>query len=142
MSVTHFLLQAAGEMPWFRTVFFYKNLHLYGIFLVMATLGGMAIHGMNGGTKATATTRRTTGALFGIGMLLALAGGFGQAARLGMTNTAIFPTWLWLKIGVWVAVGALFALPYRSPALAKPTYYLVPLLGALAAYFAIYHTPA
>lgn len=140
--MTHFLLQVAGDLPWFRTGLFYKNLHLYGIFLVMATLGGMAIHGMNGGTKATSKTRAVTGALFGIGMLLVMAGGFGQAARLGLTSTAVFPTWLWLKLGIWVVVGALFALPYRSPALAKPVYYLLPILGALAAYLAIYHNPS
>jgi hypothetical protein len=138
----HFLLQSAGDLPWFRTGLFYKNLHLYGLFLVMATLGGMAVHGMNGGTKQTARTRALTGGLFGVGMLLVMAGGFGQAARLGLTSTALFPTWLWLKLGIWVVVGALFALPYRSPSLAKPVYYVLPLLGALGAYFAIYHYPS
>ncbi|MCU0625827.1 MAG: hypothetical protein MUF21_04965 [Gemmatimonadaceae bacterium] len=138
----HWLLQSAGDLPWFRTGLFYKNLHLYGIFVVMATLGGMAIHAVNGGTKQTTRTRALTGAMFGIGMLLVMAGGFGQAARLGLTDTSIFPLWLWLKIGIWFVVGALFSLPYRFPALARPTYFVLPLIGALAAYMAIYHVPS
>ena len=129
----------SGSLPFFRTQLFYKTLHIFGLFLAMTSLGGIAIHAANGGTKATSKTRALTASIFGLGMLLALAGGFGQAARLGMTNTAIFPSWLWLKIAIWVIVAVLSILPYRIPALAKPIYVLVPLLGGLAAYLAIFH---
>jgi hypothetical protein len=133
------LLQAAGEMPWFRTVMFYKNLHLFGLFLAFASLGGVAIHAANGGTKAASGTRMLTASVFGLGMLFAMAGGFGQAARLGLTSTSVFPGWLWMKLALWVVVAVLSILPYRIPALAKPVYLLVPVLGGLAAYLAIYH---
>ncbi|MBC7564484.1 MAG: hypothetical protein H7305_16425 [Gemmatimonadaceae bacterium] len=118
---------------------FYKSLHIFGLFLSTTSLGGIAIHAANGGTKATSRTRTLTASMFGIGMLIALAGGFGQAARLGMTNTAIFPGWLWAKIAIWIVVSVLSILPYRIPALAKPIYLLVPLLTGLAAYLAIFH---
>jgi hypothetical protein len=72
-------------------------------------------------------------------MLLALAGGFGQAARLGMTSTAIYPGWLWAKVAIWVIVAILSILPYRIPSLAKPVYLCVPLIAGLAAYLAIFH---
>lgn len=128
-----------APLPFFRTPLFYKSLHIFGLFLSTTSLGGIAIHAANGGTKATSRTRTLTASMFGIGMLIALAGGFGQAARLGMTNTAIFPGWLWAKIAIWIVVAVLSILPYRIPALAKPIYLLVPLLTGLAAYLAIFH---
>ncbi len=135
------LLQNAATpapLPFFRTLPFYKNIHLFGMFLALTSLGGIAIHAANGGTKATSSTRMLTGSVFGLGMLLVLAGGFGQAARLGLLQNG-FPGWMLAKIGIWVVVSILSILPYRIPALAKPIYLLVPLLGGCAAYLAIYH---
>ena len=126
-------------LPFFRTQLFYKSLHIFGLFLATTSLGGIAIHAANGGTKATSRTRALTAGVFGFGMLLALAGGFGQAARLGMTKTAYFPGWLWAKIAIWLIVAVLSILPYRIPSLAKPIYLLVPVLSGLAAYLAIFH---
>ncbi|MES3033734.1 MAG: hypothetical protein V4813_07020 [Gemmatimonadota bacterium] len=128
-----------APLPFFRTQLFYKSLHIFGLFLATTSLGGIAIHAANGGTKATSRTRALTASVFGLGMLLSLAGGFGQAARLGLTSTAIFPGWLWAKIAIWVVVAVLSILPYRIPALAKPIYLVVPVLTGLAAYLAIFH---
>ncbi len=143
MTLSAMLQDAAASvpaaLPFFRTQLFYKTLHIFGLFMAMTSLGGIAIHAANGGTKATSKTRALTASLFGLGMLLALAGGFGQAARLGLSNTALFPGWLWSKVGIWVIVAVLSILPYRIPALAKPIYVLVPLLGGIATYLAIFH---
>ncbi len=128
-----------APLPFFRTQLFYKALHIFGLFLATTSIGGIAIHAANGGTKATSRTRALTAAAFGVGMLLSLAGGFGQAARLGLTNTAIFPGWLWAKIAIWVLVAVLSILPYRIPSLAKPIYLFVPVITGLAAYLAIFH---
>ena len=142
MTLYTLLQDAAGApagLPFFRTQLFYKSLHIFGLFLATTSLGGIAIHAANGGTKATSRTRALTAGVFGFGMLLALAGGFGQAARLGMTKTAYFPGWLWAKIAIWLIVAVLSILPYRIPSLAKPIYLLVPVLSGLAAYLAIFH---
>jgi hypothetical protein len=143
MTVFALLQDAAASvpaaLPFFRSQLFYKNLHLYGLFLAMTSLGGIAIHAANGGTKATSRTRMLTASVFGVGMLLAMAGGFGQAARLGLAKTSLFPGWLWWKIALWFLVAVLAVLPYRMPSLAKPIYLLVPLLGGIAAYLAIFH---
>ncbi len=128
-----------APLPFFRTQLFYKSLHIFGLFLAMTSLGGIAIHAANGGTKATSKTRALTASVFGLGMLLSLAGGFGQAARLGLTDTSIFPGWLWAKIAIWVIVAVLSILPYRIPSLAKPIYLVVPVIAGLAAYLAIFH---
>ncbi len=130
---------APAPLPFFRTQLFYKSLHIFGLFLAMTSLGGIAIHAANGGTKATSRTRGLTASVFGLGMLLALAGGFGQAARLGLTKTALFPGWLWAKVAIWVIVAVLSILPYRIPALAKPIYIVVPIIAGLAGYLAIFH---
>jgi hypothetical protein len=128
-----------APLPFFRTQLFYKALHIFGLFLAMTSLGGIAIHAANGGTKATSRTRALTASVFGLGMMLSLAGGFGQAARLGLTSTSLFPGWLWAKIGIWVLVAVLSILPYRMPSLAKPIYLVVPVIAGLAAYLAIFH---
>ena len=135
------LLQDAAtpaSLPFFRTLPFYKNIHLFGMFLAMTSLGGIAIHAANGGTKATSSTRMLTASVFGLGMLLVLAGGFGQAARLGILQNG-FPGWMLAKISIWVIIAVLAILPYRFPVLAKPIYLLVPVLGGCAAYLAIWH---
>ncbi|HYW49742.1 MAG TPA: hypothetical protein VE861_04000 [Gemmatimonadaceae bacterium] len=143
MSFYSLLQDAASStpaaLPFFRTQLFYKSLHIFGLFLATTSLGGIAIHAANGGTRSTSRTRALTAGVFGLGMLLALAGGFGQAARLGMTKTAYFPGWLWAKIAIWIIVAVLSILPYRIAALAKPVYLLVPILTGLAAYLAIFH---
>ena len=129
---------APAPLPFFRTLPFYKNIHLFGMFLSMTSLGGIAIHAANGGTKVNSSTRMLTASVFGLGMLLVLAGGFGQAARLGILANG-FPGWMLAKMAIWVIVAVLSVLPYRFPSLAKPIYLLVPLLGGTAAYLAIYH---
>jgi hypothetical protein len=129
---------AQAQLPFFRSLPFYRGIHLFGMFLAMTSLGGIAIHAANGGTKATSTTRGLTASIFGLGMLLVLSGGFGQAARLGILAKG-FPLWLLAKMGIWVIVAVLSILPYRMPSLAKPIYLLVPLLGGCAAYLAIFH---
>jgi hypothetical protein len=129
---------APAPLPFFRTLPFYKNIHLFGMFLSMTSLGGVAIHAANGGTKASSSTRMLTASVFGVGMLLVLAGGFGQAARLGILANG-FPGWMIAKMAIWVIVAVLSILPYRIPALAKPIYLVVPVLGGCAAYLAIYH---
>ena len=117
---------------------FYNVVHIIGIVLAMSALGGMAVHALNGGTRQTNRARALLGAVHGVGVLLILVGGFGMLARLGFRHGASFPGWIWVKLAVWVTVTALPALAYRRPALARPVFLALPVLGGLAAYMAIY----
>ena len=117
---------------------FYNVVHIVGIVLVMSALGGSALHALNGGTRETNRARGLVAGLHGAGVLLILVGGFGMLARLGFRHGANFPGWLWVKLGVWSAVAGLLFLLARRPALARPVYLALPLLGGLAAYMAIY----
>lgn len=114
----------------------YKILHLAALFLAFATLGGLALTVANGATKETSRVRRMIGVAHGVAMFLVLLGGFGLLARLGLTSG--FPLWVWAKIAIWVLVAGLLALPYRKPELAKPLFWLLPVIGGVAAWFAIY----
>ncbi|REJ86259.1 MAG: hypothetical protein DWQ36_09905 [Acidobacteria bacterium] len=114
----------------------YKVLHILGMMLAMAGLGGAALHAANGGTKANNPNRGLLGALQGVGLLIVLISGFGMLARLGIMGQ--IPLWTWAKIAIWVLFGAAIVLPNRAPQYAKPLLWLLPLLAAASAYLALY----
>jgi len=116
----------------------YKVLHILGIALAFAAVGGVNVAVINGLTKATNSARKLGAAVHGIALFLLLVGGFGMLARLGMVQGHAFPGWLWGKIVVWALLGVATVIPYRKPHLAKPLFIVTPLLAAVAAWLAIY----
>ena len=115
----------------------YKVLHVLGILFLFVALGGVALHAWNGGTKQENQGRKAATAMHGLGLFFILLAGFGMLARLGIIQGGL-PGWVWAKLVLWLVIGGLFLLPYRRPSLAKPVFFLLPLLGALAAALAIY----
>lgn len=115
----------------------YKLIHLLGFWLIVLALGGLSLHAINGGTRASNTARRLVAITHGVGLFLVLLGGFGLLARIGVVHGG-FPGWVWVKLAVWVAIGALLALPYRRPELGRVLWVAIPVLGAVAASMAIY----
>ncbi len=115
----------------------YKLVHILGILLVFASLGGLTLHALNGGTKQSNQGRRMVAVSFGLGLFLILLGGFGMLARLGLASGGL-PAWTWVKLGIWLAVGGLLALPYRRPGAARLLWILAPALGLLAAWIGLY----
>jgi hypothetical protein len=120
------------------SIFVYKLVHLFSIFLLMALIGGTSLHAANGGSKADNSAQRLVSSLHGLALLLILLTGFGMLARLGIQHNWIFPGWVWGKLIIWLAIGATAMLPYRKPQLAKLFLLLVPLLAAVAAGFALF----
>ena len=116
----------------------YKVIHIYGIALLFAAVGGLTLTVANGATKQSSGVRKLIAAVHGTAAFLILLGGFGMLARLGLVQNHAFPGWLWGKIVIWLLLSAVVALPYRKPELARPLFVITPLLAALAAYFAIY----
>lgn len=114
---------------------FYLVTHLIGIFLIIASLGGITLHVMNGGTRQFAM-RKWAAIFHGIGMFLAFVAGFGLMARLGIMGG--WPTWIFVKLGVWLILGGLPALIYRKAAWAKLLWILIFVFAGLAAYMAVY----
>jgi hypothetical protein len=115
----------------------YRLIHIVGILFLFLALGGLALHAANGGTKESNRARRLVTITHGVALFIILLGGFGMLARLGIGHTG-FPAWVWAKFGIWVVLGAIVVLPYRFPTLARPLWLIVPFLGAVAAYLALF----
>lgn len=115
----------------------YKVLHLLSVMLLFLCFGGLAIYVAGGGTRAANPNRKLIAALHGTAAFLVLLGGFGLLARLGAMQGG-FPLWVWIKLGVWLALGFAVLLPYRRPALARPLFLLYPVLGGVAAWAAVF----
>lgn len=114
---------------------FYKILHITAIITIFAALGGACLHAMNGGSREGSSGRGMINALHGIGLFVALVGGFGLLARMGMATG--WPGWVYAKLVIWLVVGGLLVLPYRKPEFAKPLLLSLPVLGLAAAWLAI-----
>lgn len=115
----------------------YNLLHLIGVILVFLALGGTIVHVINGGTKDSNKWRKPLAIIHGIAMLIILVAGFGLMARIGVDHGAL-PGWIWGKLGIWVLLAVAIALPYRMPQWAKPLALIIPILGVIATWLAIY----
>ena len=113
---------------------FYKVLHLFGVFAIILSLGGIGLHAMNGGGWQH-PSRALLAAVHGIGLLFALVGGFGMLAKLGHMSS--FPGWAAAKLVIWLFMGGVLALFKRKPALAKPMWFMVLVLATMAAWLAV-----
>lgn len=114
---------------------FYNLVHIVGVILLMSGLGGIALQATGGTDRGL---RRVVMALHALGAFLVLLGGFGMLARMGIVEGTGWPAWLWVKVAVWGILAAAALLPYRRSATALPLLLLLPVLGGLAAYMAIY----
>ena len=120
----------------------YRLIHFFGIFLRLTSLGGAVMRGMMGTVSTTALStdggasdrrmRRLVALSHGIAMLLILTGGFGMLARLDIG----MPGWVFGKLAVWLALGAMLALARRMVGAARALWLAVPVLALIAAWLA------
>ena len=116
---------------------FYKVLHILAVFFVISALGGLALHAASGQRKDANPLRKLVAILHGAGLVLALIGGFGALAKMGVGG-ALIPGWAWAKMVIWLLLGGAIAVPYRAPHLARHLLWVVPVLGGVATWLAIY----
>ena len=109
----------------------YKVLHIFGVLLAFTALGGMTLQALTSREKGGS---KLAGITHGIALLLILVSGFGLLAKLGYG----FPTWVLIKIVIWLLIGGALVLIRRLPEHAKIFWFALPLLGACAAYLAIF----
>ena len=114
----------------------YKLLHILGVLITFAALGGLALTVLNGATKQNSGARGTIAMAHGVGTFVILLGGFGALARLGMNGG--LPGWILVKLAIWLVMAGLVVVPYRKPELAKPIFWLLPVLGAVAVGMALW----
>jgi hypothetical protein len=115
----------------------YKILHIAAIAGVAASLGALAFWTVGGNKKEDAGHGALAFATHGVSLLLLLITGFGMVARLGASYAS---AWIWAKLVLWLAIGALIRFAAKSKGGAKVTWALIPLLIAVAAFFAL-HKP-
>lgn len=114
----------------------YKIMHLSGIVMTFLALGGVAVHAINGGTKTDNQGRKLLAMTHGMGLLLALVGGFGLLARLNIK----FPWggWVFAKLVIWLILGGIFSVFLRKPQVSKPLWGVLIVLFIAAATLANY----
>ena len=114
----------------------YRLIHFIGIFTLMFAFGSLFTGEKS--TKAAAIGH-------GVGLLLILLGGFGMQAKMKDVYTAVygssFPTWLILKVVIWVIFGGSMVLAKRRVVKGAAAWILIIALGAASAYLA-FHKPA
>lgn len=114
----------------------YKVIHILGVLFVFASLGALLLASREGVERGSG--RKLAGITHGIALLIILAAGFGTLARLGLSNPAAWPLWVWIKALIWLVLGGVTVLIRRSPQLGTLLWWLLPLLGGIAAWAAIY----
>jgi len=112
--------------------FAYKVAHLAGIFLVLMSLGGIAVIGPN----TVNSWRKRLSIMNGIGLVLVFVAGFGLLARLGVSWP--WQGWIFLKFGIWILLGFVSVLAGRSQGLANVVWWVTLVAAILAAYLANY----
>jgi hypothetical protein len=115
------------------SLLFYKVVHLGGLFIAFMGLAGLlwAV-----ATQADKAAKRPALIFHGLGLTLALIGGFGMAARLGMM--AGLPGWVHAKIALWLLLGVLPVVARRMPQYHQLLWWGIPVVGLVAAYLGVY----
>jgi uncharacterized membrane protein SirB2 len=116
----------------------YKTVHVFGVFLILIGLAGLATHAANGGRKRENAVYGLLAGLHGLGLLLAIVCGFGMWAVVMRTPGSPSAAWLVTKLIVWALLAVAAVVPYRWPRYAQAVLAVgLPLLGAFAAVVAV-----
>lgn len=111
---------------------FYKILHFTGLILTFTSVSGYIFYLVQNKTNEK---KKLFSIVHGIGLLLLLVSGFGLAARLGLVSQ--LPVWIYIKIAIWLAVGASLAIINRQLMGPMALYLIIVGLGVLAAITAV-----
>ncbi len=117
---------------------FYKLLHLFGIMLMFSALGAMIAAAVAGETNPR--LKKLGGMAHGIALVIVLVAGFGLLARQGFGGG--WPLWVWLKLAIWLVFGAATVFVRKAGDKAGWLLVLLPVLGAVSAWLALYRVGA
>lgn len=106
-----------------------KAIHLLGVAMLLMSLGGLALHSMNGGTKENNPSRKLAAAIHGTGLLLVLGAGLHLIGGYAHLDHGL----LGAKLLVWLLLGGGVALAQRGAGPARLVWFIGPLLVAVAA---------
>ena len=110
---------------------------ILGVILLFPGVGGLCVLSIAGAESARA--RKIASMVHGIALVVTLVAGFGLLAKLGFGTD--IPLWIWIKLVIWVVFAGVIVVLRKAPQLAPQLLFLLPLLGAIAGYLAIYKVP-
>lgn len=116
---------------------FYRLIHISGLIMVTLALGAAAFHTASGGTRSNNPWRKRVGMAHGIGLFLLLLGGFGMLAKLKIIWP--LPMWIWLKVGIWLLIGASLTVLYRAQERSNMLWWAIVVLMIVSATLGIFH---
>ena len=114
---------------------FYRVLHILGILMLfggLTSLWGVYVSGQ----VPKQGLRVGLAVIHGVGMTFLLLSGFAMAGQLGLMSA--IPGWMWIKLGLWLALGGSMVLAKRKAHLGVSLVGLWIALGTVAAFLAIY----
>lgn len=115
----------------------YNLIHLTGLAALLVALGGMAAITAAGQDLKVSGQKGVLMILHGLGLVLMIVAGFGQLARLGIAHAGL-PGWAWMKLVIWLILGLLPLWLKKSPRVARPLLFVLPLLVFAGGYLALY----
>jgi hypothetical protein len=115
---------------------FYKIIHVTGIILLFASLGGFATFRVFATKESNRKAYKTLAMTHGISLLIVLVAGFGLIARTGIAEGG-FPLWIYGKLGIWLLAGGIFTFIKKGPLPLFGNLTVVTLLGVLATVLAV-----
>lgn len=115
----------------------YKLLHLLGIFVLFGALGGLAA------LRMAVDAGKVEGAkvfnvLHGLALAIVFVAGFGMLAKLGMGAPGSWGAWVWIKLAIWLFLGAGLVALKKAGRSAHLVLVLLTLLGAASAWAALF----
>ncbi len=115
----------------------YNLMHLTGLAALLVGVGGMAALVAAGQDVKATGLKGVLATLHGVGLLLMIVAGFGMLARLGISHGGL-PGWTWMKLVLWLIFALLPLWIKKSPGVAKPMLFVIPLLVMAGGYIALY----
>lgn len=113
---------------------FYKLLHLFGIMVLFSALGALIAAAVGG--EGNPRLRRLGVMAHGIALAIVLVTGFGLLAKQGFPGG--WPLWVWVKLVIWLLFGAATVFVRKAGDKAGWLLVLLPVLGAVSAWLALY----
>ncbi len=109
----------------------FKILHLAGVFMVLAALGGLIFRGLLNVEEKS--LKKLGGLTTAVGLILILISGLSLLVKLRIG----FQGWVIVKMAIWIAFGGLIAAVNRKPECGKILFAVSLALGIAAAFFGI-----